>query len=251
MSKGESRNQGISESRSNVTEIPRLRDSEILLKVEKMEKTFAQAGESLTILQNLSMALDKGEMVALVGPSGSGKSTLLHMVGLLDTPTAGRIVIAGHETSRMNDAERTKLRRDTIGFVYQFHYLQPEFSALENVALPQIIAGKKKKDANAHAEELLKSLGLSHRLTHRPARLSGGEQQRVAIARALANNPQLLLADEPTGNLDAQTSAEVFEILLDLVRQRGIGALIATHNIDLAEQMDRILEVKNGRLLGF
>jgi lipoprotein-releasing system ATP-binding protein len=151
----------------------------------------------------------------------------------------------------MSDSERTKLRRDMIGFVYQFHYLQPEFSALENVALPQIIAGKKKKDANAHAEELLKQLGLSHRLTHRPARLSGGEQQRVAIARALANRPQLLLADEPTGNLDEKTSHDVFDMLLDLVRQRGIGALIATHNMDLAEQMDRVLEIRNGRITGF
>ncbi len=222
-----------------------------LLRVDGLEKTFKQGAQSLTILQNLSLSLDKGEMVALVGPSGAGKSTLLQMIGLLDQPTGGRIVIAGKNTANMTEAERTIMRRDRIGFIYQFHYLQPEFSALENVILPQMIAGKKKKEARQKAEKLLMALGLSHRLTHRPARLSGGEQQRVAIARALANNPRLLLADEPTGNLDPETAADVFEILIELVRSAGIGALIATHNMDLADQMDRVLELKNGRLLSF
>lgn len=222
-----------------------------LLRVEGLEKTYNNGGEALTILKDLTLSIEKGEMVALVGPSGAGKSTLLHMVGLLDTPTAGRVIVGGHETTKMNDAERTAIRRDHIGFVYQFHYLQPEFTALENVIMPQMIAGKKKKDAAARAEKLLAALGLSHRFSHRPARLSGGEQQRVAIARALANGPKLLLADEPTGNLDSETSAAVFEILVALVRSAGIGALIATHNLDLARQMDRVLELKNGHLEAF
>ena len=222
-----------------------------LLRVESLEKTFHNGGQNLTILKDISLSIEKGEMIALVGPSGAGKSTLLQQIGLLDTPTAGRVVINGNDTSRMNDAERTVIRRDHIGFVYQFHYLQPEFSAIENVILPQMIAGKKKKEARLRAEKILTALGLSHRLEHRPARLSGGEQQRVAIARALANSPKLLLADEPTGNLDSETSADVFEILVELVRSAGIGALIATHNLDLAMQMDRVLELKNGRLMAF
>jgi lipoprotein-releasing system ATP-binding protein len=222
-----------------------------LLRVEGLEKTFRQGGQNLTIFQNLNLALDKGEMVALVGPSGAGKSTLLQLVGLLDSPTAGRITIAGEDASKLGDNERTRLRRDHIGFVYQFHYLLPEFSALENVVLPQMIAGRKKKEARERAEALLTALGLSHRLTHRPARLSGGEQQRVAIARALANQPKILLADEPTGNLDLNTSSDVFEILIQLVRSAGIGAIVATHNMDLAMQMDRVLELKNGRLISY
>ncbi len=222
-----------------------------LLRVDGLEKTFKQGGQSLTILQNLSMSLDRGEMVALVGPSGAGKSTLLQMVGLLDSPTSGRIMIAGNDASQLDDEQRTRLRREHIGFVYQSHYLLPEFSAIENVILPQMIAGRKKKDARERGEKLLTALGLSHRLTHRPARLSGGEQQRVAIARALANQPKILLADEPTGNLDPHTAADVFEILIELVRSAGIGALIATHNMDLAMQMDRVLELKNGRLSSY
>jgi lipoprotein-releasing system ATP-binding protein len=222
-----------------------------LLRVDGLEKTFKQGGQSLTILQNLSMSLDRGEMVALVGPSGAGKSTLLQMVGLLDSPTSGRIMIAGNDASQLDDEQRTRLRREHIGFVYQSHYLLPEFSAMENVVLPQMIAGRKKKDARERGEKLLTALGLSHRMTHRPARLSGGEQQRVAIARALANQPKILLADEPTGNLDPHTAADVFEILIELVRSAGIGALIATHNMDLAMQMDRVLELKNGRLSSY
>ncbi len=235
----------------NVKTVNRLDQSKKVLRAEGLEKTFTQGGQSLTVLHDLSLSIEKGEMVALVGPSGSGKSTLLQMVGLLDQPTSGRIMIAGKDASQMNDQERTALRRDYIGFVYQYHYLQPEFSALENVILPQMIKGKKKKEAKVRAESLLTALGLSHRLTHRPARLSGGEQQRVAIARALANSPRLLLADEPTGNLDPETSADVFEILIELVRQSGIGAMIATHNIDLAMQMDRVLKVENGRLSSY
>ena len=237
----------MSRPQEEITNIMPLKKS-ALLRVEGLEKTFHNGDQNLTILKDLSMAIDKGEMVALVGPSGAGKSTLLQQIGLLDTPSAGRVVINGNDTTRMNDTERTIIRRDHIGFVYQFHYLQPEFSAVENVILPQMIAGKGKKEARERAEKLLAALGLSHRLDHRPARLSGGEQQRVAIARALANSPKLLLADEPTGNLDSETAADVFEILVELVQSSGIGALIATHNLDLAMQMDRVLELKNGRL---
>lgn len=220
-----------------------------LLSVTGLEKTFHQGGQDLTVLKNLSMSIERGEMVALVGPSGAGKSTLLQMVGLLDKPTAGSIIIGGKDASRLNDSERTTTRREMIGFVYQFHYLLPEFSALENVVLPQMIAGKKKSEAQARAEKLLKALGLGHRLDHRPARLSGGEQQRVAIARALSNSPKLILADEPTGNLDPSTAAGVFDILIELVRTSGMGALIATHNLDLADRMDRVLELKGGQLI--
>lgn len=220
-----------------------------LLDVQGLERTFSQGGETLTVLQNLSLSLDKGEMVALVGPSGAGKSTLLQMIGLLDSPTAGSIHINGQSVTGQTEHQRTMLRREFIGFVYQFHYLLPEFSAIENVVLPQMIAGKSRDEAREHAKMLLSALGLGHRLDHRPARLSGGEQQRVAIARALANSPKLLLADEPTGNLDPQTAGDVFEILVELVKTTGIAAIIATHNLDLAEKMDRIFELKGGRLL--
>lgn len=222
-----------------------------LLTVNGVEKTFRQGGADLTILKDISLSLEKGEMVALLGPSGSGKSTLLQMIGLLERPTSGQVVLAGQNTGELDEDARTLLRRDYIGFVYQYHHLQPEFTALENVVIPQLIARKGKKEAAARAEALLTALGLGHRLTHRPARLSGGEQQRVAIARALANSPHLLLADEPTGNLDTRTSADVFDILTELVQSTGIGALIATHNLDLADQMDRVLEIRNGRLVTF
>lgn len=224
-------------------------NDDTLLKVEKLERNFEQGGETLHILRQLDMAVRKGEMVALVGPSGAGKSTLLQLIGLLDRPSAGSIKIAGQEVAGLDEQERTMLRRNFIGFIYQFHFLQPEFSAQENVMLPQMIAGRKKQAARERADKLLGALGLGHRLHHRPARLSGGEQQRVAIARALANNPKLLLADEPTGNLDPTTAAEVFAILIELVRGTGIGAVIATHNMELADQMDRVLELKAGRLV--
>lgn len=222
--------------------------SKVLLDVKNLGRSFSQGGETIEIFKDLNMQIAEGEMVALVGPSGAGKSTLLHLIGLLDKPTKGEIIVDGHEAGKLNDLERTKLRRDFIGFVYQFHYLQPEFTALENVVLPQMIKGRSKSDANEFGKQLLETLGLGHRVTHRPARLSGGEQQRVAIARALANRPKLLLTDEPTGNLDPDTSEEVFEMLVDLVRGTGIGALIATHNMDLAARMDRILFLKNGKV---
>jgi len=217
-----------------------------ILSLKNISKTYPQAGESLTVLKDASFDIKAGEIVALVGPSGSGKSTLLHIAGLLDSPTSGTLKMNGRDISTCNDQQRTEIRRHMMGFVYQFHYLQPEFSALENIVLPQMIADVKKKDAQAKAAQLLSSMGLSERLNHRPARLSGGEQQRVAIARALANDPQLLIADEPTGNLDPQTSEEVFQLLLERVRNQKIGALIATHNIELAKRMDRVLTIKNG-----
>ena len=226
-------------------------EGETLLKIVGLNKTFKQGGDTLHVLQNLSMRIAAGEIVALVGPSGSGKSTLMQIAGLLDAPSAGQIIINNRATEKMGDKDRTKLRLDTIGFVYQFHHLLPEFTAAENLALPQIIAGKTKKAAHKKADDLLQSLGLGERLTHRPGKLSGGEQQRVAIARALANDPTLFFADEPTGNLDPKTATEVFDILLEQVRNRGIGALIATHNMDLAEQMDRVLELKAGRIVPF
>lgn len=222
-----------------------------LLRVENLEKTFHQAGQNLNIFRDLNMSIQAGEIVALVGASGAGKSTLLQMIGLLDTPTSGKIMIDDREATGLDESARTAMRRDTIGFIYQFHNLLPEFSALENVVLPQMIGGKSKKEAQERATKLLGALGLGSRLDHRPARLSGGEQQRVAIARAIANKPRLLLADEPTGNLDPTTSAHVFEMLIELVRSSGIGMLIATHNLDLADQMDRVLEMKNGKLVSY
>lgn len=222
-----------------------------LLKIKDLTRTFYQGGETLTVLHNANLEIQAGEIVALVGPSGSGKSTLLQCAGLLDTPSKGSVKIDGQDMLGLSDSQRTSMRSKFIGFVYQFHYLLPEFSALENVTLPQMIAGKKQPESEDRAKELLETLKLGHRLDHRPARLSGGEQQRVAIARALANNPKLLLADEPTGNLDPETSMGVFEMLVDLVRNSGIGAMIATHNMELAEQMDRILELKAGRIISY
>lgn len=223
--------------------------NEALLLARGVTKTFVQGGNKLNVLNSLDLKIDGGELCALVGPSGSGKSTLLQILGLLDKPTSGKLSIAGQQAEKMGDKKRTKLRLSEIGFVYQFHHLLPEFTALENVAMPQIIAGISKKDAHEKAAERLKALGLGERLTHRPSRLSGGEQQRVAIARALINEPKLLFADEPTGNLDPETSEEVFNILLEQVRVHKIGALIATHNMDLADQMDRVLELKAGKIL--
>jgi len=219
-----------------------------LIQAYNLCKDFKQGGETLSILRNLGMTIEEGEMVALVGPSGAGKSTLLHLVGLLDSPTSGSITLKGEDVSALDDKARTELRRQEIGFIYQFHHLQPEFSALENVMVPQMIAGMSKKDARDHAAALLSGLGLADRLEHRPSRLSGGEQQRVSIARALINKPSLILADEPTGNLDPETSEQVFDMLVKTVRQTGVGALIATHNLDLADRMDRVLEMKMGQV---
>lgn len=225
--------------------------NDVLLQTKDITRVFKQGGESLAVLNNVEVQIKSGEMVALVGPSGSGKSTFLQTVGLLDRPTSGQLIINGEDIAKASDEKRTQMRRDYLGFVYQFHYLLPEFSAIENVVIPQMIAGVKRKDAMEQAEEMLTKLGLSHRLSHRPATLSGGEQQRVAIARALANKPKLLLADEPTGNLDPETSESVFEILIDLVKQQGIGAIIATHNMQIAERMTRIMEIKNGRVISY
>ncbi len=225
--------------------------SEAILKVQGLEKTFMSGGQKLTIFKGLDLKVESGELVALVGQSGSGKSTLLQIAGLLDTPSAGSVSINGQVTQKMSDGARTKMRNRDIGFVYQFHHLLPEFDAVENVAMVRIIGGENRNAAKDKAEGILRSLGLGARLTHRPAQLSGGEQQRVAIARALVNDPKLLLADEPTGNLDPSTSNEVFDILLSQARDRNIGALIATHNIALADQMDRGLELKSGRIVIF
>lgn len=203
----------------------------------------------LVILDGADLTIAKGEMVALLGPSGSGKSSLLHVAGLLEPPTAGRVVIDGVEAGRLSAPERTILRRDRIGFVYQFHHLLPEFTAEGNVTFPQRIAGVSPADAAKRSRELLGELGLAERLDHQPAQLSGGEKQRVAIARALANRPSLLLADEPTGNLDVETSRQVFESLMKLVRGEGLAAIIATHDQGLAAKMDRVVTIKDKKLV--
>lgn len=225
--------------------------SKALLEVVDLEKIYHQGDENLTIFKGLDLKIEPGEIVALVGASGAGKSTLLQLVGLLDKPTSGKILMSERDVSSLDDEQRTLLRRHYLGFVYQFHYLQPEFSAVENVIIPQMIRDVPYAQAYARAAEILGTMGLSHRLEHRPARLSGGEQQRVAIARALANDPKVLLADEPTGNLDPKTSDDVFAMLIERTRTSGIGALIATHNMDLARKMDRILELKNGQLMAY
>jgi lipoprotein-releasing system ATP-binding protein len=204
---------------------------------------------SVTVLEGAALSLTEGEVVALVAPSGAGKSTLLHVAGLLDSPSAGTVRLLGQAADGLDDRARTRLRRDAVGFVYQFHHLLPEFSAAENVALPQRAAGTSRPAAEARARELLEAVGLGHRLAHRPAELSGGEQQRTAFARALANAPRLLLADEPTGNLDPETSGRVFDVLLDLVRRTGLTALIATHNPELSARMDRVLRIDAGRVV--
>jgi lipoprotein-releasing system ATP-binding protein len=219
------------------------------LRLDGVARVFVEGTGTLEIFRNVSLTLRQGEVVALVGPSGAGKSSLLHMAGLLEAPTSGEIVIAGAAASKLSDAERTRLRRDTIGFVYQAHHLLPEFSALENVVLPQLIAGKSQAAAEVEARRLLDIMGLSQRLAHRPAQLSGGEQQRVAIARALANHPRVLLADEPTGNLDPRTAAGVFDALIGIVRTERTAALVATHNLELAARMDRALILHEGKLL--
>ena len=212
-------------------------------------KTFIQGAEQLDVLKNVNLEIKPKEIVALIGPSGSGKSTLLQIAGLLEAPTAGEIYINGEKCSDAGDSIRTSLRRDYLGFVYQYHNLLPDFDAAENVILPQLIAGVKYKEAEDKAMWLLRRLGLEEREHHRPAELSGGEQQRVAIARALANTPKLLLADEPTGNLDPNTSDNVFLTLFEVVKETGLSALIATHNIDLAHKMDREVSLQCGKLV--
>ena len=220
-----------------------------ILELKNIQKTYGKGQTSLSVLKDINFSISAGEVVALIGPSGSGKSTLLHIAGLLDTPTKGEILVQGKSISKMSDNERTDIRKKNMGFVYQAHLLLPDFTALENVMMPQLIAGTDKKEAQKKALDLLDTVGLKKRATHRPGELSGGEQQRVAIARALANNPALLLADEPTGNLDPQTAENVFKLLMSLVRETGLSALIATHNPELANQMDRRISVQNGILV--
>jgi lipoprotein-releasing system ATP-binding protein len=219
------------------------------LRLDRLVRAFYQGSRKIDVLNGASADIFPGQAVALVGPSGAGKSTLLHISGLLETPDGGRVIINGRDCTGMPDAERTRVRRVQMGFVYQFHQLLPEFSALENIMIPQLILGRTKKQARQRAGQLLTSLGLADRVDHRPAQLSGGEQQRTAIARALANDPRLILADEPTGNLDPHTAEHVFDALIHLIRTTGVAALICTHNLDLARRMDRVLRLENGMLV--
>jgi lipoprotein-releasing system ATP-binding protein len=223
--------------------------NEVVLQLAGVEKTYNRGKpNAVQVLQGIDLAVTRGEVVALVAPSGAGKSTLLHIAGLLDTPDAGAVRIGGADMVGLSDRRRTAVRRADVGFIYQFHHLLPEFSALENIMLPQLANGLAKAAARARAMDLLTRVGIAARADHRPAALSGGEQQRVAFCRALANEPKLLLADEPTGNLDPATSDQVFGTLIDLVRSTGLSALIATHNLDLAARMDRVLRLDKGHL---
>lgn len=224
-------------------------NGDTVLELRGIRQSFPQAEGVLEVIRNADLTLRRGEMVALIGPSGSGKSTLLHITGMLEKAIGGEIVIAGKTMTALGDDAKTAIRRDTMGFVYQHHHLLPEFSALENVIIPQMIAGKSRSAATPRAKELLTRVGLGKRLDHRPGKLSGGEQQRVAIARALANEPKLLLADEPTGNLDHHTAEDVFAMLGDLVRDFGVAALIATHNLEIAGRMDRVVTLRDGELV--
>ena len=219
-----------------------------ILLLDSLVRSYRQGPRSIDVLAGAGTIINPGEAVALVGPSGAGKSTLLHVAGLLETPDSGRVVVNGQDCSRLDDDGRTRVRRAEMGFVYQFHQLLPEFSALENVVMPQLIYGRSRRQAEVRATGLLSTMGLEKRLHHRPAELSGGEQQRTAICRALANNPSLILADEPTGNLDPHTSERVFHELIEIIRGQGAAALIATHNMDLAHRMDRVLKLEDGLL---
>jgi lipoprotein-releasing system ATP-binding protein len=220
-----------------------------VLELVELRRAFHQGPRAIHVLDGANATLMPGQAVALVGPSGAGKSTLLHIAGLLETPDSGQVVVNGRDCSRMDDSARTRVRRAEMGFVYQFHQLLPEFSAVENVMLPQLIQGRREREARTRATELLTGLGLAERLEHRPAELSGGEQQRTAIARALANAPRLLFADEPTGNLDPSTSEHVFHEFIGLIERTGVAALIATHNMELARRMHRVLRMEAGKLV--
>ena len=223
--------------------------SDVTLRLTGIEKAYNKSkSNEVSVLRGLDLEVGKGEVVALVAPSGAGKSTLLHIAGLLDAADAGTVEIAGTDLTKLSDRRRTAARRENVGFVYQFHHLLPEFTAAENIVLPQLANGVSKSAAQVRANDLLTRVGVEHRAGNRPAALSGGEQQRVAFCRALANEPQLLLADEPTGNLDPATSDRVFEALMELVRTTGLSALIATHNLDLAARMDRVLRLDQGHL---
>jgi len=223
--------------------------AEAIIELKAVERHYVQGSRKLTILDGVDFSLNRGEMVALVAPSGTGKSTLLHTAGLLERPDGGDVLLAGRACGRLSDEQRTKIRRNDIGFVYQFHHLLPEFSALENIMMPQLIKGLARSEAAERAEQLLDYMQIAKRAAHRPSELSGGEQQRVAIARAVANAPLVLLADEPTGNLDPVTASYVFEALGALVRQSGLAALIATHNHDLAKRMDRRVTLSEGKVV--
>ena len=222
-----------------------------VLRLDGIEKTYNRdTPGQIDVLRGLNLAIGKGEVVALVAPSGAGKSTLLHIAGLLDTPDKGRVTLNGTDLTGQRDMTRTMARRRDLGFIYQFHHLLPEFTAAENILLPQLANGTGDRAARERAAKLLEHVGLKDRAGHRPAELSGGEQQRVAFCRALANAPSLLLADEPTGNLDPGTSDRVFDVLMSLVRETGLSALIATHNLDLAARMDRVVRLEQGRVIG-
>jgi lipoprotein-releasing system ATP-binding protein len=220
-----------------------------ILRLENVQRVYKSGSGQITVLDGVDLAIAPGEIVGLIGPSGSGKSSLLHAAGMLERPSGGEVYIDGEPAWELNDTERTNIRRNRIGFVYQFHHLLPEFDAILNVALPALIAGRKRREAMQEGERLLGVLGLQDRVDHQPAQLSGGEQQRVAIARAMINNPILILADEPTGNLDPDTSTIVFAALSELVRSQGAAALIATHNLELAKYMDRVMALDHGRLV--
>jgi lipoprotein-releasing system ATP-binding protein len=223
--------------------------SEPVLRLRGIVRDYPSGDKVLHVLKGVDLDVRPGQIVGLIGPSGSGKSSLLHAAGLLEKPNAGQVVIDGRNCSDLPESERTRLRLGAIGFVYQFHHLLPELTALDNVAMPQMIAGKSRKGARAHGTQLLTAMGLAERLEHVPAQLSGGEQQRVAVARALANDPRILLADEPTGNLDPETSGAVFKSLFDLARQARVAAVIATHNLELARYMDEVYSLKDGHLV--
>jgi lipoprotein-releasing system ATP-binding protein len=224
-------------------------EAEVVLNLQSVAKAFYQGGVVLNVLRQIDLKVRSGETVALVGPSGSGKSTLLHIAALLEKPDLGSVVICGTDCTEMSDTGRSQSRREKLGMVYQFHHLMPEFSAEENVMMPMLIRRISRQEASSRAIKLLKSFGLADRLDYRPARLSGGEQQRVAIARAVINEPAILLADEPTGNLDQQTADAVFENLVELVRKHRLAALIATHNLDMARRMDRVMILQDGVLV--
>lgn len=220
----------------------------MLLELRDIKMEFKSGDSILKILNNVDFSLYEGESVALIGPSGCGKSTLLQITALLETPTSGTVIINGVDALKLSDNEKTRLRKENLGFIYQFHNLLPEFNVLENVMIPQIIRGMKKSEARKFAENLLEQVGLSHRLSHFPKTLSGGEQQRVAIARALVTNPKLVIADEPTGNLDPDTADVVFNLFLDLVKENKTALLMATHNIDLARKLSKTVSIENGML---
>ena len=220
----------------------------VILKLEKVTKSFSQAGQKIEIIKNADFSIKSSEFLSLIGPSGSGKTTLLQICGMLDNPSSGAVIINGENMAKANDEKRTKIRKMNIGFVYQFNHLLPEFSALDNVALPLLIQDVKKNEAYQKASEILREVGLHDRLDFKPSQLSGGQQQRVAIARAIVAKPKLILADEPTGNLDYELSEKIFDLLKDLTKKHQIACLIVTHNLELAKKTDKILKIKNGEI---